>query len=293
MPPAFCAEITGSERRHYALKKMNHRTKKIRLRSGLTLLELVIAMAMITIIFAAVLPQFAAIRNSWDSKQGIAEALQNGRVLMDHINRNLSKAAKITNVSASSQTNGYIEFANVVGDVNRYDIHSTNNYVEFGPQPGTLSDLAGPVSLLRFTCYSACDLNTPITDPNIRVVKVDATFTNSSGLGQAKTFTTWAYLHGNGNNQVGLVNKTPFEFDTTDGRYSALSQIDSTHYLCAYDRSGLGDAVVLAVNPSTWAVTTPAARFVFDATSGTYPALSQIDSTHYLCAYDSSGQAML
>ena len=53
----------------------------------MTLLELVLAMVMITIIFAAVLPQFAAIRNSWDSKQGSAEALQNGRVLMDHISR--------------------------------------------------------------------------------------------------------------------------------------------------------------------------------------------------------------
>ena len=57
----------------------------------MTLLELVLAMVMITIIFAAVLPQFAVIRNSWDSKQGSAEALQNGRVLMDHISRNLSK----------------------------------------------------------------------------------------------------------------------------------------------------------------------------------------------------------
>ncbi len=111
------------------------------------MLELVLAMVMITIIFAAVLPQFAAIRNSWDSKQGSAEALQNGRVLMDHISRNLSKAERITAVSAFY---GYEWLHPVVDDNdgnNRYDIARRDNYVEYGVV-GNLSDLAGPVSSL-------------------------------------------------------------------------------------------------------------------------------------------------
>ena len=158
----------------------------------MTLLELVLAMVMMTIIFAAVLPQFAAIRNGWDSKQGSSEALQNGRVLMDHISRNLSKAQRITVVSASTVTNGYIQFVDNNDVNNRYDIASDSNYVEFGPV-GSLDDLAGPVSSLAFTCYDACDV--PYTDVNgIRIVKVDATITNSASMGQAKTFTTWVYL---------------------------------------------------------------------------------------------------
>ncbi len=62
------------------------------------------------IIFAVIVPQFAIMRNNWDSKQGAAETLQNGRILTDHLNRNLSKAVKITAVSDSSETNGYIQF---------------------------------------------------------------------------------------------------------------------------------------------------------------------------------------
>ena len=73
----------------------------------MTILEVVIAMTIITIIFAAVVPQFRAIYNSWDSKQANAEVLQNGRVLIDHINRNLSKAVKITAVSGSAETDGH------------------------------------------------------------------------------------------------------------------------------------------------------------------------------------------
>jgi len=184
---------------------MGRRGGKIRLRDAMTLLELVIAMAMIGIIFAAILPQFALIRNSWDVKQGTAEALQNGRVLMDHISRNLSKAVRITAVSESSVTSGYIQFVANDGNTFKYEYVAgeNNNYVEFGPQPGTLSDLAGPVSLLKFTCYDACDLDnplSPVTDTNdVRVVKVDATFTNSASIGQDKTFTTWVYLRTNAN----------------------------------------------------------------------------------------------
>lgn len=189
---------------------------------AITLLETVIALAIMTIVFAAVLPQFRAINNSWGSKQGNAEALQNGRVLIDHINRNLSKAVKITSVSDSAETNGYIEFQDNDGNTLRYDI-GANSYVEFGPF-GDLSDLAGPVSKLQFTCYDACDLDTalsPITDVNvIRTVKVEATVTNSASLGKDKAFTTWVYLRTNANTD-GLVGW--WKLDETSGLTAADS----------------------------------------------------------------------
>jgi hypothetical protein len=221
-----------------AQKDMNNRNGKTRLRPALTLLELVLAMTMVTIIFAAVLPQFAAIGHSWDSKQGSAESLQNGRVLMDHISQNLSKAKRITAVSASTVTNGYIQFLDNNNVNNRYDIASANSYVEYGPV-GTLADLAGPVSLMRFTCYDACNLDvplSPITDVNIiRVVKIDTTITNSASMGQAKTFTTWVYLRTNAN---------------TDGLVGCWN-LDETSGLTAADDSGFGNNGTL-VNGPTW-----------------------------------------
>ena len=74
--------------------------------SGLTLVEMLLSLAIIGIVFAAILPQFRTILGSWDSKQGAAEALQNGRVLIDHLNRNLTTAVKINAVSEPSETNG-------------------------------------------------------------------------------------------------------------------------------------------------------------------------------------------
>jgi len=66
----------------------------------------------------------------------------------------------------------------------------------------------------------------------------------------------------------------------------ALTRIDSTHYLCAYEGPGDdGWAVVLDVDPSDWTVTS-GTSFEFDAVKGKSPALIKIDSAHHLCAYE-------
>ena len=168
-------------------------------------------MTIITIVFAAVLPQFRAIRNSWDSKQANAEVLQNGRVLIDHINRNLSKAVKITAVSDSAETDGYIQFEDNDSNNWRYEI-GTDDYIGFGPV-GSLSDLAGPVSSLLFACYDSNDFASAITDVNsIRLVDVQAVLPNPSALGRAKTFTTSVYLRTNGGEGSGSSTQTSYDY---------------------------------------------------------------------------------
>jgi type II secretory pathway pseudopilin PulG len=232
---------------------------------AITLLETIIALAIITIIFAAVLPQFRVINNSWDSKQGNAEVLQNGRVLMDHINRNLSKAVKITAVSESSVTNGYIQFVANDSNTYRYDDVGANSYVEFGPV-GNLSDLAGPVSKLQFTCYDACDLDTPldpITDANlIRLVKVETTLTNSATLGQDRSFTTQIYLRANANTG-GLVGW--WKLDETSG----LTAADSS-------RSG-HDGTLSNMTGNEWTTGQINGALTFDGTND-YVSVSSLDS---------------
>ncbi|MFZ0034626.1 MAG: hypothetical protein WAK60_06530 [Sedimentisphaerales bacterium] len=259
---------------------------KMRTTTGLTIAEMVVAMTPMVLIFAAILPQFRAMFNSWDSNAGTAETIQNGRVLIDHLNRNLAKAVRITAVSASSVTNGYIQFIANDSNTYRYDIGGSN-YVEFG-RVGNLSDLAGPVSSLQFTCYDGNDFTNTTTDGNsIRFVSVQTILPNQAAIGQDKTFTASAYLRTNSSSQTALTDGTPFDFDATSGQYPALVEIDATRYLCAYSRSNLGNAVVLTVDPSTSAITA-GTRNQFDGTSGLYPALAQIDATRYLCAYSRS-----
>ena len=259
---------------------------------GLTLVEMIIALAMMGIVFAAIMPLFGQIRNSWDSKQAAAETLQNGRILVDHLNRTLSKAVRITAVSNSSQTNGYIEFEDNDANNLRYDVNGTTDYVEFG-YVGELYDLAGPVNKLQFTCYDANDLDTALdvstADINdIRFVKVETTLTNSRSASQNKTLFASAYLRTNGS-QEGFTKGTPFEYDASLGQTPALAKINSAHYLCAYQGPpSTGWAVVLTVDTISSTITkgTP---FEFDNIMAMKPTLAQIDSIHYLCAYRAGG----
>jgi len=192
-------------------------------RRAMTLLEMVLAMSITAVIFAALLPQFRVVLNSWATREGGAESLQNARVLIDHFNRNLSKAAKVTAVSDSTTTSGYIEYEDAAGDTFRYDVGG-GNYVQFG-EVNDVYDLAGPVSKLQFTCYDACDLDTalsPITDANlIHFVEAEATLTNPTAMGQDKTFTTSVFLRAGWNPGSDWAYRRKLTFDNS-GQSEAL-----------------------------------------------------------------------
>jgi type II secretory pathway pseudopilin PulG len=173
----FCRQISDS----LAIRKLVR---------GFTLVELMVAFAIIVIVFAAVVPQFRAIRNSWASAEAKATIIQNGRVLEEHIIRNLSKAKRITAVSSSS-----ITFRDN-NDVNQCYMLSDENVV-FGAI-GSEEPLAGPVSSFQISCYSIDPCVALTTDCNIiRLVKIDTDFTNTQGSN--KTFTASAYLQTNAN----------------------------------------------------------------------------------------------
>ncbi|GEM_PF-6986201 len=166
-------------------------------RSGMTTLELVIASAIMLIVVGTLLPLFAGVRNSWDTKAGNSEMLQNARVLTEHIHRRLSTARKITEVSPVSEVRGYIVFEGNDGNNFRYDV-AGDNFVQFGPV-GSPSDLAGPVSQMQLTCYSGHDFENPTTDVNsIRYVEAELTVINAASSGRDIQFTTSAFMRTNG-----------------------------------------------------------------------------------------------
>jgi type II secretory pathway pseudopilin PulG len=265
----------------------------------MTLLETIIAMAIMVIIFAAILPQFNNISKSWAAKQANAEVLQNARVLTDHLRRNLSTAVRITSVSDSTETDGYIEFEDNDGVTFRYELPPTpSSYVKFGPV-GSLSDLAGPVSQLQFICYDDNDLDTPInpglpviTDVDlIRAVRIQTTVTDSSMQGRDQSLNNFIYLQANNciAEQSIVVEGSKFEFDYGAGDKPKLAMIDETHFLCAYAGVGLdGWVSVFTIDLDAETVTLEDS-FEFDTQQGNSPALAKIDNEHFICAYNGQG----
>ena len=237
------------------MRRLNSKIKT----SGLTILEMVLAMAIMGIVFAVVFPQFVNIQSSWASKQANSETIQNGNVFAEQLSRCLTKAVKVTAVSSPSAANGFIEFEDSDGVNFRCDI-SAENLIEFGPV-GSLSDLAGPVSTLRFTCYDACDLSTPLSLPidvnTIRFIKTEATFTNPAAAGKIVTLST--YLHTNGN-QTGtpVVGGVAYMGFTEAKAASAVTSIT-----IATPATNPGDLLIAAVatdNKTSTSLTPPAGK---------------------------------
>jgi len=251
----------------------------------MTLIEIIMSMAIVVIIFAAVMPQIRAIRIGWATARERSELVENGQALMDHITFSLMKAKRIMAVSDPCDVNGFIEFRDNNSNIMRYQI-GANNYVQFGPV-GNLSDLAGPVSSLQFACYSPYDLNTPISDVDyIRSIEVQAGLPNPNEMGRDQSLTAWAYLRTNYLAEEIIVG-TEYKFDTGNCHTPSLAKIDDEHYLCAYEGPGDdGWAVVLIPRyvSDKWQIS-KGTRFEFDNQEGRAPELCQIDTTHYLCAY--------
>lgn len=166
-----------------------------RIRAGMTITEIMVALAILAIIFTAVLPQFRNINQSWDIKRAAAETLQNERILTDHLTRNLSKADLVLAISAANEDNGFIEFRNDDGEVLRYDI-SNSNFVQFSVD-GSASDIAGPVSFMRFTGYKLDPFEKTTVPGEIRFVTVETSIDNpQKPAGPPTTISTFIQPNG-------------------------------------------------------------------------------------------------
>jgi hypothetical protein len=185
-------------------------------------------------VFAAIVPQFLAIRNSWDSAEAAASTIQNGRVLAEHITRNLSAASQIISVSDAGNPSGYISFKDNAGVTKRYSL--TGGYVVFG-NLGSEEQLAGPVDTFQITCY-AINPYALTTDVNtIRLVQFATIFPNDSTLGNDKTFQSEVFIQTNtqasaSQSVIDVFIKdsqpdTAFDYTTGDNGCNAVIIVDS------------------------------------------------------------------
>ncbi len=177
---------------------MNARYEAEGNRRGTTLVELVVAMAILVIVLGAIVPVFAAIRSGSDTQRARVEMLQNARVLNEHVLRHLAQAKRIVGVSSPFETGGYIEFEAADGSICRYGVNA-DGYVEFGPV-GAAGELAGPLDGLRFTCYDVNDLSKPIEIVGeIRFVTWEATLRSPGGPARDKAVNGACCLRADGN----------------------------------------------------------------------------------------------
>ena len=168
------------------------------LQRGTTVVELTVAMAILAIVFAAIMPVFATVRNHAEAAGANSEMVQNARVLNEQLHRHLAQARKIIAVSGSTESDGYIQFEASDGVLQQCQLGSSG-YIEFGPS-GDLCDLAGPVEHLTFVCYDGNDPAVQTAVPgHVRLVTWEARLKSAGTLTEDKTIRGACYLRVNGN----------------------------------------------------------------------------------------------
>ncbi len=181
---------------------------------GTTVVELAVAMAILVVVFSAIMPVFATIRNHADAAGANSEMVQNARVLNEQLCRCLAQARRIRAMSANTETVGYIEFETNDGALQRCQLGSSG-YVEFGPS-GDLCDLAGPAECLTFVCYDGNDpaIQTDVPE-HVRLVAWEARLKSAGTLTRDKTIRGTCYLRVNGNVNT---EEVPVTYDLRTGR---------------------------------------------------------------------------
>jgi len=131
---------------------------------GTTLVELTVAVAIVAVVFAAVMPLFAGVRNSADARWANLEMVQTARVLNEQLGRHLAAAHRVTVVSEGTSDEGYIQFEAADGTSYRC-VLGGDGWVRFGPADNP-DELVGSVDCLRFVCYDGNDLTHPAVVPS-------------------------------------------------------------------------------------------------------------------------------
>jgi type II secretory pathway pseudopilin PulG len=144
-----------------------------------TLVEVILATAMVAIVAAALVGMIYSNYNNWKLGSGRSTLLQDGRAVLEQMTRILRQAKNFTSVTSPTDQAGQITFTDIAGTTQQFRRNASTSEIEYG-QPASLSALIGSVSSLVFTCYDA-DANSiaaPVNARKIRAVHIAQTLTD-------------------------------------------------------------------------------------------------------------------
>ncbi len=175
--------------------------KRVR-RAGFTLLELIAAMTVLTILMSSITVVLRTSRQAWDSHQADLIATQTAHAVVRHIVRELREADSVVSVSASNAT-GDLTIRNASGVQLRWQHNTTTKQVLFtdASVSATAQVLAQNVNSLRFAAYAPDGATTTTVIEQMQFIKIDATVPVPS-TGGTRSIGSWVWLRNFGRNQA-------------------------------------------------------------------------------------------
>jgi prepilin-type N-terminal cleavage/methylation domain-containing protein len=161
-------------------------------RSGLSLLEMMAATAIMATLTASVVVVMRSGYAVWNAQEADIDVLDNGYGVLRHVVTQMRQATNVTAITASSNTQGSLSFTTSTGATCTWARNSSSD-VYFNN--GTSNQLlAKNINSLTFTGYKADGVTATTTVTDIQVVQCQAQITLPRGAGVTRTLTTRAWI---------------------------------------------------------------------------------------------------
>ena len=161
-------------------------------RSGLSLLEMMAATAIMATITASVVVVMRSSYAIWNAQEADIDILENGYGELRHFVTQMRQATSITSITASNHTLGSLSFSTFSGATRTWTRNSSSD-VYFNN--GTSNQLlAKSINSLTFTGYKADGVTATTTVSEIQVVVCQVQITLPRGAGVTRTLSTRAWV---------------------------------------------------------------------------------------------------
>ena len=161
-------------------------------RSGLSLLEMMAATAIMATLTASVVVVMRSGYAVWNAQEADIDVLDNGYGVLRHFVTKMRQATTVTAITASGNTQGSLSFTTSTGAT---CIWARNSSSDVYFNNGTSNQLlAKSINSMTFTGYKADGITATTTVTDIQVVQCQVQITLPRGAGVTRTLTTRAWI---------------------------------------------------------------------------------------------------
>jgi type II secretory pathway pseudopilin PulG len=162
-------------------------------RLGLSLLEMMVATAMMATLMASVVVVMRSGYAVWNAQEADIDVLENGYGVLRHFVQQMRQADSVTAISLPSDTTGDLSFVTPTGVTRSWSHNGGSEEVYFnnGSSNGLL---AKNIDTLTFTGYEADGVTSTTVVDDIQVIKCAVQITLPQGAGVTRTVSCQAWI---------------------------------------------------------------------------------------------------
>ena len=163
-------------------------------RRGVTLLELIVASAMLATVVAATSTVLRGAHSTWADHEGDQVRLESAHATMRHLVRQVRQAQAVSAISIATDNSGSLSVLMPSGETHAWDHDSGIDTVLFDTDGSADQPLAEHITGLKFVAYQA-DLTTATTTPDeIRAIRCTVTTELDREVGSTVEINSWVWL---------------------------------------------------------------------------------------------------